>query len=95
MTRHQGIILIVGFLLCFCLLGKQVVQDYDLTIAPPVAQNVIAENVDPDNFLDPGDDFLIMPFVLMAAFLFVIVPVFFSTRYSQPVVPSPQRPPSI
>ncbi len=95
MTRQQSIIFILGFFLCFCLLGKQVVQDSDLLIDPPVLQSVVIEDLDSDKVLDVGDDVLVMPFLLSATCLFVILPIFFSAKYCQPFAPSPQRPPAI
>ena len=94
MTR-QLTTLCVGLLLCFCLIGKQVMQDYDLMVESPSVQSVVAEDVDPDDVMDSGDDLLIVPFAFIAACLFVVLSVFASPRYSQPVIPSPQRPPSI
>lgn len=95
MTRQQVITLFFGILICFCLFGKQVAQDYDLTIDLPSVQDVVAEDAGVDDLIDSGDDLLVMPFVFVAAFFFLVVPVFASLRYSQPVIPSPQRPPSI
>lgn len=93
MTRQQVITLFIGLLFCFCLFGKQVAQDYDLMLELPNVQSVVAENTGADDLMDSGDDVLIVPFVFFAAFLFLVVPVFASLGYSQPVIPSPQRPP--
>ena len=93
MTRQQVITLFIGLLFCFCLFGKQVAQDFDLIAEPPSVQDVVAENAGADDFIDSGDDFLMLPFTFFAAFFFLLVPVFASLRYSQPVIPSPQRPP--
>jgi len=95
MTRQQVITLFVGFLICFCLFGKQLAQDYDLMLDSPGVQSVVAENASADDLIDSGDDVLMVPFVFAAALFFLIFPVFTSLRYSQPLIPSPKRPPSI
>jgi hypothetical protein len=95
MTRQQVITLFFGFLICFCLFGKQVAQDYDLTIDLPSVQDVVAEDAGADDLIDLGDDLLVIPIVFVAPFFFFLVPFFISLRYLQPVIPLPQRPPSI
>jgi hypothetical protein len=93
MTRQNVIFLILGFLLCFCLLGKQVGPDYDLMDEPTVAQNMVIEDLDSDKILDVGDDVLVMSFFLSVGFLFRVLPIFLSAKYRQPFASSPQRPP--
>lgn len=93
MVRQKIIALIFGLLMCFCLFGKQVAQDYDLMLELPGVQSVIAEDASADDLMDSGDDVLTLPFVFLAAFFFLVVPVFASLGYSQPIIPSPQRPP--
>lgn len=95
MTRQQFIVLVVGFLFCFCLLGKQAALDVNLVADLPSIQDVVDENADSDELLDSGDHWLLMPFVFVATLLFFVVPVVTSLRYSQPIISSPQRPPSI
>lgn len=93
MTRQQVITLFIGLLFCFCLFGKQVAQNYDLIVELPSVQDVVAEDASADDLMDSGDDVLMVPFVFLAAFFFLVAPVFASMRYSQPVIPSPQKPP--
>lgn len=95
MTRQQFITIFVGLLFCFCLLSKQAVQNYDDAFGLPSVQDVVAEAADSDDFVDAIDSLIPAPFIFIATFVFVFAPIFSTPRYVQPLVRSPQRPPSI
>jgi hypothetical protein len=95
MTRQQFIAILIGVLFCCCLLGKQTVQSYDNLIDQPAAQEVVVESLDSDDLVDVTDDFLVIPFLFAAIYLFFVAPTLSSLTYSQPTIRSPRRPPSI
>lgn len=76
-------------------MGKQVAQDVNLVADLPMVQDVVAENADADELVDSGDYWLLMPFVFVSTFLFFVIPVVTYLRYPQPVISSPQRPPTL
>lgn len=94
MTRQQFIVVLIGILFCFCLLTKQSMQNYDILLDQPAAQEVV-ESLDSDDLIDVADD------LFLPIFSFVPVCVLFSAslslvlRYAQPLIESPHRPPSI
>jgi uncharacterized SAM-binding protein YcdF (DUF218 family) len=94
MTRQQFIAVLIGLLFCCCLLAKQTVQNYDNLIDQPAAQAVV-ESLDSDDLVDAADDFLVIPFLFVVTCLFFVAPTLPLLRYSQPIIRSPQRPPSI
>ena len=93
MTRQQFIAVLIGLLFCCCLLAKQTVQNYDNLIDQPAAQAVV-ESLDGDDLVDVADDFLVIPFLFVVTCLFFVAPILPLLRYSQPIIRSPQRPPS-
>jgi uncharacterized SAM-binding protein YcdF (DUF218 family) len=95
MTRQQFIAVLIGLLFCCCLLAKQTVQSYDNLIDQPAAQAVVVESLDSDDLVDAADDFLVIPFLFVVTCLFFVAPILPLLRYSQPIIRSPQRPPSI
>ena len=94
MTRQQFIAVLIGLLFCCCLLAKQTVQNYDNLIDQPAAQAVV-ESLDGGDLVDVADDFLVIPFLFAVTCLFFAAPILYSLAYSQPIIRSPQRPPSI
>jgi hypothetical protein len=95
MTRQQFIAILIGLLFCCCLLAKQTAQNFDNLIDQPGAQEVVVESLDGDDLVDVADDFLVMPFLFTVTCLFFVAPIFSSLTYTQPIIRSPQRPPSI
>lgn len=94
MTRQQFIAVLIGLLFCCCLLAKQTVQNYDNLIDQPAAQAVV-ESLDGGDLVDVADDFLVIPFLFEVTCLFFVAQTLPLLRYSQPIIRSPQRPPSI
>ena len=95
MTGQQFITIFVGLLFCFCLLSKQAVQNYDDAFDLPSVQDVLTEAAYSDDFVDAIDSLIPASYVFIATFMFVLAPIFSTPRYVQPLVRSPQRPPSI
>ena len=95
MTRQQFIAILIGLFFCCCLLAKQTAQNFDNLIDQPAAQEVVVESLDGDDLVDVADDFLVMPFLFTVTCLFFVAPIFSSLTYTQPIIRSPQRPPSI
>ena len=94
MTRRNFIHLLLGLMFCLCFFSKQVAPNFDLVIEPVSIQTVVAENADVDDVVESTDDLILLPFLFAVTFLFFIIPVYARPRYSQPLVPTPQRPPS-
>ena len=94
MTRRNFIHLLLGLMFCLCFFSKQAAPNFDLVIEPASIQAVVAENADVDDVVESADDLILLPFLFAAAFIFFVVPSYAIPRYSQPLVPTPQRPPS-
>ena len=98
MTRQPLIAILIGLLLCFCLLAKQAMQSYDSfdnLLDQSVAQEVVVESLDANDLVDVADDFLVVPFLFLAICLMLLATPSLISRYAQPIIRSPHRPPSI
>ena len=83
--------ILLGLMFCFCLLSKQTAQTPQAVFDIPVIQDVVAEDFD----IDIGGDFIPSPTLFGFSVLFFVLPITFFRRYSQPIIPTPQRPPSL
>ena len=86
--------ILLGLMLCFCLLSKQTMQTSHVVYDIPVMQDVVAEALDVDD-MDVGDEFIANPVLVVLPLLFIVLPIVFARRYSQPIIPTPKRPPSL
>ena len=86
--------ILIGFMFCFCLFTKQSVQSYQVSFDAPSVHVDASEEADVDDVLSASDDFVIFSFAIVLPVLFLALPVFFSRRYSSPIIPMPKRPPS-
>ena len=59
----------------------------------PALQDVVAEELDIDD-MDVGDELIPSPVLVALPLLFIVLPIVFSRRYSQPIIPTPKRPPT-
>ena len=91
MTVKNITMILLGLMFCFCLLSKQTAQTPQAIFDIPVIQDVVAEDFD----IDIGNDFIPNPTLIGLSVLFFVLPITFFRRYSQPIIPSPQRPPSL
>ncbi len=90
MTVKKITMILLGLIFCFCLLSKLTVQTSDAIFDTPVIQDVVAEDFD----MDIGNDSLPRPTLIGLSILFLVLPIAIFRRYSQPIIPAPQRPPS-
>jgi hypothetical protein len=80
-------------MLCFCLLSKQTVQTAHIAFDIPVLQDAVAEDINVDD-MDVSDDVILSTAVLCFPLFFIVLAIIFARRYSQPIIPTPKRPPS-
>ena len=86
--------ILLGLMLCVCLLSKQTTQTSHIVFDIPVMQDVAAEGLDVDD-MDVGDEFIANSLFVALPLLFIVLPIVFARRYSQPIIPTPKRPPSL
>ncbi len=94
MTIKHITAILLGLMLCFCLLTKQTVQTTHLVSDTLTHQVVVAEALDVDD-MDAGDELIPSPALVAIPFMMIAMLVLFTHRYSQPTVPTPKRPPSL
>ena len=87
--------LIAGLMFCFCLLGNQVSQFAPEFIDAPSIQDVVPESMGNDSPMDASDDAILMPLIQLLPILLCVLPFFLRRVYSQPIVITPKRPPSL
>lgn len=94
MTLKNITTILLGLMLCFCLLSKQTTQTSHIVFDIPVMQDIVAEALDVDD-MDVGDELIANPVLVVLPLLFIVLPIVFTRRYSQPIIPTPKRPPSL
>lgn len=90
MVLKKITMILLGLMFCFCLLSKQSMQTSHTVLDIPVIQDVVAEEFD----MDTANDFIPSSVLVKLSFLFLFLPISFFRSYSQPIIPTPQRPPS-
>ena len=93
MTVKNITTILLGLMLCFCLLSKQTAQTSHIVLDIPALQDVVAEELGIDD-MDVGDELIPSPVLVALPLLFIVLPIVFSRRYSQPIIPTPKRPPT-
>jgi hypothetical protein len=94
MTLKNIVTIFIGLMFCFCLLSKQSLQSYHVSLEMPSVHDVVAEEADVNDVLDASDQWMIFPVAVVLPVLFLIFPVFYSRYYSSPIISTPKRPPS-
>ena len=89
--------ILLGLMVCFCLLSKQTTQTSHIIFDVPIMQDVVAEALDVDDMddMDVSDEFIASPVLVVLPLLFIVLPIVFARRSSQPILPTPKRPPSL
>ena len=78
----------------FCLLSKQTEQATHVVFDTLSHQVLVAEAIDV-NDMDVGDEVIPSPALVAIPFILTAILILFTHLYSQPIVPTPQRPPSL
>lgn len=94
MTLKNITTILLGLMLCFCLLSKQTTQTSHIVFDVPAVQDLVAEELDVDD-MGLGDDAIVSPSLVALPLLLIVLPIIFARRYSQPIIPTPKRPPSL
>ena len=85
--------ILFSLMLCFCLLSKQTVQTAHIAFDIPVLQDAVAEDLNLDD-MDVNDEVILSTTIFGLPLFFIVLAIVFVRRYSQPIIPTPKRPPS-
>ena len=94
MTFKNITTILLGLMLCFFLLSKQTAQTSHIVFDGPSLQDVFAEEADIYD-ADIADEVILSPALGLLPILSIVLSIAFTLRYTQPIIPTPKRPPSL